>query len=72
MFGYSFVFCYSTAKKAKEFEKMLQIYEVNRNNINQSLNGFMEQSASADAKELELTELRDQLSASNDQGYLIF
>lgn len=51
---------------------MLQTYEANRNLMNQSNDKFMELLVSEGAKELELAELRDQVFASNEKGYLIF
>lgn len=55
-----------------EFEKMLQTFEVNRTNMEQSENGLMELFVIADEKELELAELRDRNFSSTEKGFLIF
>lgn len=51
---------------------MLQTFEINRNNMTQSDNRFMELLVIADEKELELTELRDRFFGCTEKGYLVF
>lgn len=59
---------YSTAKKLKEFEKMRQVYESNRNNSNQLDNAFQELYNNLFAKELELAKLRAEDNSSSEKG----